>query len=103
MNAPDPAHATRALSAHLARFAYQDLPADVVHAARRGVLDWIGCALAGSRHPTLDKLNRVLAHNSGAAVATVFGRKGRLGVLEAPLVNGQAGHVLDYDDTHMGG
>ena len=23
--------------------------------------------------------------------------------LEAPIANGQAGHLLDYDDTHMGG
>src|ERR1700690_4141802 len=30
-------------------------------------------------------------------------REARLGVLEAPLANGQMGHVLDYDDTHMGG
>ncbi|HEV7392492.1 MAG TPA: MmgE/PrpD family protein, partial [Burkholderiales bacterium] len=73
------------------------------HAARRGVLDWIGCALAGCRHPTLDKLNRVLSETGGKPVATVFGRNGRLGVLDAPLANGQAGHVLDYDDTHMGG
>jgi 2-methylcitrate dehydratase PrpD len=25
----------------------------VVHEARRGVLDWAGCALAASRHPTI--------------------------------------------------
>jgi 2-methylcitrate dehydratase PrpD len=94
---------TRALSAHLASFDFHSLPDNVVHAARRGVLDWIGCALAGSRHPTLDKLNRVLSQTSDKAVATVFGRNGRLGVLGAPLANGQAGHVLDYDDTHMTG
>jgi 2-methylcitrate dehydratase PrpD len=33
----------------------------------------------------------------------VFGRKLKLGLLDAPLVNGQMGHILDYDDTHMGG
>ena len=27
----------------------------------------------------------------------------KLGLMEAALANGQAGHVLDYDDTHMGG
>jgi 2-methylcitrate dehydratase PrpD len=94
---------TRALCAHLASFDFDSLPEKVVHAARRGILDWIGCALAGSRHPTLDKLNRVLSQTGGKPVATVFGRNARLGVLDAPLANGQAGHVLDYDDTHMGG
>jgi 2-methylcitrate dehydratase PrpD len=33
----------------------------------------------------------------------VLGRKLKLGLLDAPLANGQMGHVLDYDDTHMGG
>ena len=27
----------------------------------------------------------------------------RLGYLDAPLANGQMGHILDFDDTHMGG
>lgn len=94
---------TRALCAHLSSFKFDALPEKVVHAARRGVLDWIGCALAGCRHPTLDKLNQVLSQTSGNPAATVFGRNARLGVLDAPLANGQAGHVLDYDDTHMGG
>lgn len=94
---------TQALCEHLARVEYRALPPAAVHAGRRGVLDWLGCALAGSRHPTLDKLVGVLTETSGKPVATVFGRKLKLGLLDAPLANGQAGHVLDYDDTHMGG
>jgi hypothetical protein len=27
----------------------------------------------------------------------------RLGLLDAPVANGQMGHLLDFDDTHMGG
>ena len=27
----------------------------------------------------------------------------KLGLIEASLANGQTGHVLDYDDTHMAG
>ena len=45
----------------------------------------------------------VLQEISGRPQATVFGRKLRLGLTDAPLANGQMGHVLDYDDTHMGG
>ena len=94
---------TRELCAHLASFTPQALPQNVVHAAKRGVLDWIGCALAGCRHPTLDTLNGVLSQISGKPVATVIGRTTKLGLLDAALANGQAGHVLDYDDTHMSG
>ena len=94
---------TRELCGHLTSFGFEALPGNVVHAAKRGVLDWIGCALAGCRHPTLDTLNRVLSQISGKPVATVIGRTTKLGLLDAALANGQAGHVLDYDDTHMSG
>jgi 2-methylcitrate dehydratase PrpD len=101
--APLGLNVTHDLAAFLARFGYEDLPEAAVHEARRSVLDWLGCALAGSRHPTLGKLLAVLATLSGKPQATVLGRRMQLGLLEAALANGQAGHVLDFDDTHMGG
>lgn len=94
---------TRRFGEFLARFDYSDLPERAVHEARRGLIDWIGCALAGSGHPTVSTLLSVLEPLSGKPQATVLGRKLRLGLMEAALANGQMGHVLDYDDTHMGG
>jgi 2-methylcitrate dehydratase PrpD len=94
---------TRDLGAFLARFRFEDLPERAVHEARRGLIDWVGCALAGSRHPTIDKLLKVLTALGSPSQATVLGRRLKLGLLEAPLANGQMGHMLDYDDTHMGG
>jgi 2-methylcitrate dehydratase PrpD len=94
---------TKTLCGYLAAAQFGDLSAKAVSEARRGVLDWIGCALAGSGHKTITTLLSVLQDISGRPQATVFGRGLRLGLLEAPLANGQMGHVLDYDDTHMGG
>jgi 2-methylcitrate dehydratase PrpD len=94
---------TKTLCNHLASAQFSDLTPQAVHAARRGVLDWIGCALAGSTHRTVTTLLDVLRETSGRPQATVLGRKLRLGLLDAPLANGTMGHVLDYDDTHMGG
>src|SRR5260370_4440932 len=94
---------TKTLCAHLAAAQFSDLSAAAQHEARRGVLDWVGCALAGSRHKTIDTLLDVLRETSGRAQATVLGRGLKLGLLDAPLANGQMGHLLDYDDTHMGG
>jgi len=94
---------TKTLCGHLANAAFDDLSAAAKHQARRGVLDWIGCALAGSGHATVTTLLDVLQEVCGRPQATVFGRKLRLGLLDAPLANGLMGHVLDYDDTHMGG
>ena len=45
----------------------------------------------------------MLQEAGGRPQATVLGRNLRLGLLDAPLANGQMGHVLDFDDTHMGG
>lgn len=94
---------TKDLAAFMASATFESLPEAAIHAGRRGVLDWIGCALAGSRHPTISKLLSVLEEVGGAPRATVLGRGMKLGLLEAPIANGQMGHVLDFDDTHMGG
>jgi 2-methylcitrate dehydratase PrpD len=94
---------TKTLCTHLAGARFDDLSAAAKREARRGVLDWIGCALAGSGHRTISTLLGVLQENSGKTAATVLGRKLKLGLLDAPLANGQMGHVLDFDDTHMGG
>jgi len=94
---------TKALCGHLAAAQFGDLSVAAKREARRGVLDWIGCALAGSGHRTITTLLGVLQETSSKPAATVFGRKLKLGLLDAPLANGQMGHVLDFDDTHMGG
>src|ERR1700689_121193 len=94
---------TKTLCGYVAAVQFGDLSAAAKHEARRGVLDWIGCALAGSGHNTITTLLGVLQEVSGRPQATIFGRGLRLGLLDAPLANGQMGHVLDYADTHMGG
>ena len=94
---------TKALCAHLAAVQYADLPQAALREARRGLLDWMGCALAGSRHPTIGKLLGVLKEIGGRQQAAVLGHDLKLGLLDAALANGQMGHVLDLDDTHMDG
>ena len=94
---------TKTLCGHLAEAQYSDLSSKAISEARRGVLDWLGCALAGSKHPTIDTLLAVLREAGGKPQATVFARGLKLGFLDAPLANGQMGHLFDFDDTHMGG
>jgi 2-methylcitrate dehydratase PrpD len=100
---PDAVTLTKTLCGRLAAAQFGDLSPAAVSQARRGVLDWIGCALAGSGHKTITTLLDVLQEVSGRPQATVLGRKLKLGLRDAPLANGQMGHVLDFDDTHMGG
>ena len=101
--ATDAVTLTKTLCGHLAGARFGDLTPAAVNEARRGVLDWIGCALAGSAHPTIAKLIAVLQEAGGRPQARILGHSLRLGLLDAPLANGQMGHILDFDDTHMGG
>jgi 2-methylcitrate dehydratase PrpD len=92
---------TLQLAEYLAGLRVADIPKHILHEGKRGVLDWIGCAYAGSRHQTIGHLLSVLEETGGQGRATVIAHGMKLGLLEAPLANGQMGHVLDYDDTHL--
>ncbi len=96
---------TTELARFLSGMRYEDLSPQAVHEARRAVLDWIGCALAGSTHPTVGILLSTFEDLGSVPVATVLGRgrRLRLSLLDAVVANGQMGHVLDFDDTHLGG
>ena len=82
---------------------FDQLPDTVRHEAKRGIIDWFGCAIAGSQHATIDLLMKGLSNFGSARTVPVIGRRERLGPLEAAMANGQIGHVLDFDDTHMDG
>lgn len=78
-----------------------DIPDEVRTEGVRTFVNWIGCAVGGADHPTVDAALRALAPFSGPAKATVLGRGERLDIMHAALVNGISSHVLDYDDTHL--
>jgi 2-methylcitrate dehydratase PrpD len=96
-----PADVTRSLARYVVSARLQDLPASVRHEASRTLVNYIGCALGGSHHETVDVAIAALSPFSGPAQATVLGRKERLDILHASLMNGISSHVLDYDDTHL--
>src|SRR6516164_488066 len=91
---------TRTLARHVVSAKSSDLPLSVRKEAARTLLNWVGCALGGSRHETTGIAISALAPFSGPAQAGILGRKERLDILNAALVNGISSHVLDYDDTH---
>lgn len=94
---------TSRLCANLAATRFDDLPETVRHEAKRALIDWIGCAMAGSAHPTIDKTVAALSAVAGNGPGSLVARTERLGLLEAAIANGQMGHILDFDDTHMDG
>jgi 2-methylcitrate dehydratase PrpD len=90
---------TRQLAAYLVGSRPDQIPADVQHEARRAILNYVGCAVGGSREEAVQIALKVLAPFSGERTARVLGRSERLDPLQAALLNGISSHVLDYDDT----
>jgi 2-methylcitrate dehydratase PrpD len=93
-----------AATAILARYSvasrFDMLPAKVVHEARRALVNWTGCAIGASAHPTVEAAWQAMSPFAGAAGASLLGRGERTDILNAALVNGISSHVLDFDDTH---
>ena len=96
-----PTDVTRTLARYVLSFRGDDLPDPVRKEARRTLLNWVGCAVGGSRHETVDVAIAALAPFSGPAQASVLGRRERLDILHASLMNGISSHVFDFDDTHL--
>jgi len=96
-----PKDVTRKLARYVVSAKYEDLPAPVRKEAQRTLLNWAGCAIGGSRHETVDIAISVLTPFAGPGQATVLGRKEKLDVLHASLMNGISSHIFDYDDTHL--
>ena len=92
---------TKILAQFVVDSRYADIPAKIRHEATRSVLNWLGCAVGGSHHPTIDIALSALAPFSGPAQASLLGRSERLDIMHAALINGISSHVFDFDDTHL--
>ena len=96
-----PMDVTRTLAAYVVSSKPDDLPAPVRAEACRTLLNWAGCAVGGSRHETVDITVRALSRFAGPNQASLLGRRERMDILHAALINGISSHVLDFDDTHL--
>lgn len=92
---------TKKLAAWIVGCGFDDIPAPVREEGVRTFFNWMGCAVGGARHETVDCALAGITPFAGRPQATVLGRSERLDVPNAALVNGISSHVLDYDDTHL--
>jgi 2-methylcitrate dehydratase PrpD len=88
------------LAGFVETFPSDRIPAEIMHLAKRCLMNYCSVALYGSRDPSVDVLLGLFADQGGNPQATIIGRHDRLSQLDAALVNGYSGHVEDYDDTH---
>ncbi len=92
---------TRALAERAAGLGWDGIPTPARELARQCVLDYLGVAIAGAGDPLVQLLLDEMAEAGGTPQASVVGRRERLPVLTAALVNGAAGHALDFDDVNV--
>jgi 2-methylcitrate dehydratase PrpD len=92
---------TRTLAKYIVEAKYEDLPAPVRKEGLRTLLNYVGVAVGGSHHETVDIAVAALAPFSGPPQASILGRRERFDIMNAAFINGVSSHIFDFDDTHL--
>jgi 2-methylcitrate dehydratase PrpD len=82
-------------------FAAGGWSAEVDHEAHRTFLNWLGCAVGAAHHEAADAALAAVMLLQPAAQASLPGRKERVDMASAALINGITSHTFDFDDTHL--
>jgi 2-methylcitrate dehydratase PrpD len=90
---------TKALASYIVSSRIDGIPADIIHEAKRALLNFAGCAVGGSGEPAVETAIRALLPFSGQPAAGLLARPERFDPLYASVINGISGHVYEYDDT----
>lgn len=96
-----PPEVTRILARWILGSSYETMPETVRREGVRSFLNWVGVAIGGSHHETLDVAVSALQPFSGPPQAGLFGRTERFDIMNAAFLNGVASHIFDFDDTHL--
>lgn len=93
--------ATHDIAEFAVRTQFEDLPADVVHEAKRDIINVLSTSLYSARDPSLQYLLDMFNEEGSRPRATIWGANARSGLANAALANGYLAHLEDYDDTHF--
>jgi 2-methylcitrate dehydratase PrpD len=81
---------------------YRDFSEETVSEAKKCILDGIGVTVAGSNYEGMQVLRGFALETGGQPQARTIGASSiKTSALNAALINGVAGHVLDFDDTQI--
>lgn len=92
---------SRLLSQFIHSADFHSLPDDVVEFTKLCILDYFGSALNGAREKPVQIIDQYVKEMGGFPQATLF-TGGKSSMVNAALVNGAAGHILELDDIHKG-
>jgi 2-methylcitrate dehydratase PrpD len=88
---------TKKVSEFVAQTTYGSLPAKAIELAKQAILDSVAVTLAGSVEPAAKICAQMAREESTSKDSSVFGQGFKTSCSQAALVNGTAGHALDYD------
>jgi 2-methylcitrate dehydratase PrpD len=90
---------TQGLAEQACALRLSDVPDRVKQIARLALLDWYAVTWAGANEPAVLIVRAEIEAQGGHPQARLIGTNQRTSTLGAAVVNGTAGHVLDYDDV----
>ena len=83
---------THILADFVAGHPSQGWDASVDKEAHRTLLNWVGCAIGASHHPTVKAALAAIMELAPNAQATILGRRERVDIASAALLNGITSH-----------
>jgi len=91
---------TLAVAGYVARFAFDDLPGDVVAKAKHHILDTLGAIVVGTELEAGRLVHEFARQQSEAGESTVVASNFKTSCATACLANGTASHAAEVDDLH---
>ena len=89
---------TKKLCQFINRTNYNDIPGDVIEAAKAAILDYLAVTMSGSQEPSGLIMSEMVRESQSLAEATVIGGRFKASCALAALANGTSAHTQDYDD-----
>jgi 2-methylcitrate dehydratase PrpD len=74
---------------------------EVEEQAHRTFANWVGCAIGPATHETIEAALAAVQELAPSAQASLLGRREKVDVANAALLNGISSHTFDFDDTHL--
>ncbi len=91
---------SRDLAKYVLNLRFQDLPKDVIHQAKRALLDTLACAIGGYLSESSQITLKVLTKLGDIEESTIIGCGKRVLCTHATVVNGVMVRYLDFMDTY---
>lgn len=89
------------LAGHVVRTSPEGLPPGALDRAVDAFVNWVGCAVGGAGHDTVEKAARAFRAIHPEGRHAVLGRDDRHGIVEAISIDCLTSAVLAFDDTHL--